>query len=284
MIVEGEAVCKWTESSGSGSNRRATIYHGEEKYLNSVTYLFGSKDGENVEMPVGVYSYKFECQLPVPIPYSVEGKFGHVRYKVDANLDIPWAFDLQTERAFSVVRYEDLKLFPELRLPCQYEEVKTFCCLFCKSDPLLIKISLPRTGYGLGEKIPVNVELINKSSTDVSHTTFTLKRVDKFNSRDPFEKTWEIKEEVAEARSKGAKGGETVSFEEFIEIPHVLMISNNRYCKVFQITYELKVTAETDGISVCPEIYLPITIGTIGLGEDNNQSAVPVLVTNNLRE
>lgn len=89
LIVEGEAACKWSESSGSGSNRRTTTYHGEEKYLNSITYLFGSKDGENMEVQAGIHTYTFVCQLPMPIPFSVEGKHGHVRYKVDANLDIP---------------------------------------------------------------------------------------------------------------------------------------------------------------------------------------------------
>lgn len=276
LVVDGEAACKWSESSGSGNNRRTTTYHAEQKYLNSITYLFGSKDGENMEVAVGVHTYSFACQLPAPIPYSVEGKHGYVRYKVDANLDIPWAFDLQNERAFNVVRYDDLNHFPELRSPCEFEEIKTFCCLFCKSDPLIIKVRLPRTGFALGEKIPVGVELINKSSKEVSHTIFTLKRVDRFNSDSPFEKTKEIKEEVVEVRGRGAKGGETVKFEQPIEIPHVLMMSNNRYCKVFTITYELRLTAETEGLSTSTDIYMPITIGSVALKEDGSQSAASV--------
>lgn len=279
--MEGEAACKWTESSGTGSNRRVTTYHGEEKYLNSISYLFGSKDGENLEVPIGVHTYNFVCQLPVPIPYSVEGKFGHVRYKVDANLDISWAFDLKTERAFTVVRHEDLNLFPELRLPCEFEEMKTFCCLFCKSEPLIVKVRLPKTGFALGERIPVTVELNNKSSTDVSHTIFTLKRVDRFNCISPFEKTNINKEEIVETRARGAKGGESVTFEELIEVPHILMISNNRYCKVFQITYELKVTAETDGMSVSPDIYLPITIGTVALRNGGYDAIGAMAASNN---
>lgn len=272
LIVEGEAACKWTESSGSGNNRRSTTYHGEQKYLNSITYLFGSKDCEIMEVPEGIHTYNFVCQLPTPIPYSVEGKFGHVRYKVDANLDIPWAFDLQSERGFTVVRHEDLNIFPELRLPIEVEEIKVFCCLFCKSDPLIVKVRLPRTGFGLGEKIPVCVELINNSNKDVEKTTFSLKRVDRFHSTSPFDKTKETKEEVAESRGRGAKKGETVTFEELVEIPHTLMINNNKYCNVFQITYELKVTAETEGISVSPELYMPVTIGSVALRCDGFES------------
>lgn len=275
MIVEGEAACKWTESSGTGNNRRSTVYHGEEKYLNSVTYLFGSKDGENMEVVAGIHTYNFTCLLPVPIPYSLEGKHGHVRYKVDVNLDIPWAFDLTAEKPFTVVRHEDLNVYPELRMPIEFEEITAFCCWCCKSDPLIIKICIPKTGFALGEKIPLKVELVNKSSMDVTHTTFTLKRVEKFNSRSPFEKTKVIKEEVVEKKSKGVKGGDTATFEEFVEIPQILSTSNDKLCKVFQVTYELKFKIEADGMSVSPDANIPITIGSVALQNDGYQNFNP---------
>lgn len=266
LIVEGEAGCKWTESAGN--NRRATTYHGEEKYLESVTYLFGSKDSDNMEVQAGIHTYNFVCQLPMPIPHSAEGEYGYVRYKVNVNLDISWGFDLQAEKVFTVVRREDLNLFPELRLPCELEEIKTFCCWFCKSEPLLVKVRLPKTGFALGEKIPISVEMINKSNTNVSHTTYSLKRVDTFTSESPSEKQRVVKQEIVDTRSDGVKAGETVNIEEFVEIPQVLVISNHRYCKVFRITYELKITAETEGVSVSPEIHIPITIGIVGLTSD----------------
>ena len=134
LIIEGEAVCKWTESSGTGSNRRTTTYYGEEKYVNSVSYLFGSKDGEPTEVLQGIQTYNFECLLPEPIPYSVEGKHGHVRYKVDVNLDIPWAFDIHEVQPFTVVRCEDLNVWLSdyLWQPQSVEEKKVFCCWFCR--------------------------------------------------------------------------------------------------------------------------------------------------------
>lgn len=257
--MEGEASCRWSEGGG----RRTTNYQGEQKFLSSVTYLFGSKENENIEVPAGIHTYNFVCQLPLPIPYSVEGHHGHVRYKVDANLDIPWAFDLNDEKPFTVVRSDDLKLYPELGLPVEMEEIKVFCCCWCKSEPLIVKVRIPRTGFALGEKIPVNVEIINKSSTAVLETTFAIKRIDRFNSSSP-EKRRELKEKVVLVTSRGAQRGETVSFEETVEVPLILMTSNSRYCKVYQISYELKITAETEGMSMSPEISIPITIGTVG--------------------
>ena len=280
LIVEGEATCRWTEGGG----RRTTNFAGEQKYLNSVTYLFGSKDGENSEVPVGIHVYHFVCQLPSVIPYSIEGQYGHIRYKVDVNLDIPWAFDLHEEKPFTVARFDDLKLFPELELPIEMEEIKVFCCCWCKSDPLIIKVRLPKTGFGLGEKIPVNVEIINRSSKDVLETTFAIKRVDKFNSTSP-EKQRELKEKVAYTTARGAKVGETVSFVEHIEVPLILMASNSRYCEIFQISYELKFSAETEGMTVSPEIHIPITIGTVGFDAGHHATSfIRSIMPSSLRE
>jgi hypothetical protein len=280
LIVEGEASCRWSEGGG----RRTTTFAGEQKYLNSVSYLFGSKDGENMEVPVGIHTYNFVCQLPSAIPYSVEGLHGHIRYKVDANLDIPWAFDLHDEKAFTVARFDDLKSYPELGLPIEMEETKVFCCCWCKSDPLIIKVRLPRSGYGLGEKIPVNVEIINRSSKDVLETTYALKRVDRFNSTSP-EKQRELKEKVVYATSRGAKAGETVSFIENVEVPLILMTTNSRFSKIFQILYELKFTAETEGMTMSPEIHVPIVIGTVGFNSGyHTTSFISSLKPNDLRE
>jgi Arrestin (or S-antigen), N-terminal domain/Arrestin (or S-antigen), C-terminal domain len=270
LIIEGEATCKWTESVGSGNTRRATDYLGEEKFLSSLSYLFGSKDGETVEVPAGVHNYKFACPLPPTVPYSVDGEHGHIRYKVDANVDIPWGFDLQADKTFTVCRREDLNEFAELRLPCEVEEIQTFCCWFCESDPLMLKVRLPKTGYALGEEIPVHVEMFNKSTKDVEKTIFTLKRVDTYNSQN-IPKTKVCKEEIVESSSVGVKAGETVSFDHAVQIPQTLMLSNKRSCSVYQISYELKVTAETKGISVSPELHIPITLGTVGFPDEKHQ-------------
>lgn len=187
---------------------------------------------------------------------------------MNVNLDISWGFDLQAEKAFTVVRKEDLNLYPELRLPSEVEEIKTFCCWFCKSEPLLIKIRLPKTGFALGEKIPISIEMINKSNKSVSQTIFSLKRVDTFTSDEPSEKQRVVKQEIIEKRAAGVKANDQVTIEESIEIPNSLVLSNDRYCKVFQITYELKFTVETERMSVPPELRIPITIGSVGLTSD----------------
>lgn len=269
LTFEGKSVCDWPiDASGTATGVKLT-HHGEHKPLHEIIYLFGSKDCDETEIPVGIHTYSFTFQLPSGIPYSshgpCEGQYGHVGYKVDANLDIHLGFDLHTKREFKVIGYEDLKLFPELRIPCEAEEVKVFCCWCCRSDPLIVRVYIPRAGFAVGEKIPLNIEISNKSSTDVTHTVIALDQVYKLRCTAPRIKTRVIRETVLEVTSKGAKAGESVIFEEQLQLPQDLLISNFRYDKVFQMFYEVKVVAETAGVSVSPELFIPITIGSVGL-------------------
>lgn len=268
MIVEGVAACKWTEETGSGKGRRTTIYDGEEKFLNSVSYLFGTKECEPTEIDIGVRTFKFECLLPENIPYSVEGEKGSVQYKVDVNLDIPWAVDVHTKKPFTVTRFDNLGLTrnSEYWMPCEQEEIKVFCCWCCTSAPLIVKVRLPRSGFGLGETIPLHVELINNSKTNVASTDFALKKVEKCTSHSPSTLVKYTKDKIVVKSGRGCDAGETVSFDETIDIPEVLNISNDRFCKVFQILYEVRIIAETAGMSVSPEFSIPITIGSRGVG------------------
>lgn len=183
---------------------------------------------------------------------------------------------MRTKKPFTVVRHEDLNNFPELRLPVECEVIEmlqsnrsVIDCLCSKSEPLIVQVRLPKTGFGLGETILVRVALINKSSTDVSRTIFTVYRVDTFNSSSPRVGQRIVKECVTEAYSPGVKGGETVYFEKAIEIPKILMTSNNKYCRVFQTTFELRIMAKTIGMfKESPKVYIPITVGSVGLTDE----------------
>ena len=56
----------------------------------------------------GFYEYPFSFELPQNLPSSYESRIGHVRYKLKANIDRPWAFDNSSELYISVVAPFDL--------------------------------------------------------------------------------------------------------------------------------------------------------------------------------
>lgn len=128
-------------------------------------------------MSSGTYKYEFSCQLPEQLPASFQGSHGSINYEIEAATDIPWAFDKNLKEEFIVVRDEDLTNLPVLRIAVKSEEIKRFCCLFCKSKPLIMTVSLPCSGFAEGQEIPITINFVNKSNVNVTGTEISLKRV-----------------------------------------------------------------------------------------------------------
>lgn len=187
--VYGAASCHWTETqrrtTGTGNNRRTVThtihFNGKNVYVNTKTYLFGHDGATAVEMPSGTHRYNFALQLPPLLPASFEASHGHIRYEVEAVLDVPWGFDKEFKLQFTIVRNDDLNFDPQLRMPCQMEEITTFCCLFCQSAPLMMTVSVPCTGFAAGQNIPININYVNKSDVDATRTKINLKRIIRYN-------------------------------------------------------------------------------------------------------
>jgi hypothetical protein len=263
LIVEGTGSVEWTEA-GTKTVRRFT---GEERYVNYETYLFGEKDNsDSLEVPVGIHTYKFRCQLPPNAPYTVDGKFGNVRYKVDTKLDISWSLcDLHTKIPFTVARTEDLNIYPDLKVPREIEKEKKFCWPICKSSPLKIKIRLPKSGYAVGENIQIFIDYENLSNYSVVNTAISLIMKEKFVCSDPVTKDKVMKSAVVETFADGVKSNCEANIEHFLQIPQTLMTSNRHICEVYQISYELKITILTNGLTSSPVLKIPITIGSIAI-------------------
>lgn len=259
LTLSGEAVANWTESSGS--NKTQTTFSGHESLLDASFYIFGGKNSDCDIITSGKHIVKFEYRLPSTLPYSAEGKHGHVKYSLKANLDIPWAFDLQDEKSFTIIREDKVENLIECNLPIEMEEVKTFCCWCCKSGPVTLTVRLTKSGFSTSEKILVNVQINNQSSKRVENSTLELKRIHKYFCHDPIKKLKEHKETLVDIIAKGAEIGENVNFDVEIELPESLTVSNQSICKVYQICYELKVNANTEGLSVSPEVIVPLFIG-----------------------
>ncbi|CAG9805533.1 unnamed protein product [Chironomus riparius] len=260
LTVEGKSVSEWTESVG----KTTRTFQGEQKHLDVVTYLFGEIDGDSAEVPAGIHTYKFSCRLPPNLPYSVDGEHGHIRYKVDACLDIPWTIcDLHAKLPFTVARREDLNLFPELRMAQEVEEIKKFCWGICDKNPLQIKIRLPKSGFALGENVHITIEYNNMSSHCVDRTEIALWRKEKFVCSDPVKKDRVNKTKITETTADGVSKNSEAKIYHVLQIPQILTITNRLYTQVFQISYELKINVLTDGCSPSPSLKMPITIGNI---------------------
>jgi len=70
--------------------------------------------GSDQTLSAGEHVYPFNYVLPVNLPSSFEGDYGHVRYSVKVVIDRPWKFDHEAKAIFTVVNPVDLNADPNL--------------------------------------------------------------------------------------------------------------------------------------------------------------------------
>lgn len=274
--MSGIGSSKWTEGGG----RNSVTYEGEETFINATNYFFGKEGAEPIEVSAGVHLYKFSCRIPKNAPGSFEAKYGFIRYKVEVNLDIPYLSDLISEKSFVVVRFEDLNNYPELRMGNEVEEAKTFCCLFCESDPVLVKASTKQSGFVVGDKIPIHVEIYNRSSTSFTKTVISLNRVETYSSNTPFEKTKKHVVPLTAITAQGVEAKKKAIFMESLHIPQNAAVSNDRVSEIVQLAYEVRLSLRPSKKSSSPlEVSIPIYIGTVGFRGASSASNFSVDVT-----
>lgn len=285
MVISGVASCHWTESrtreTGTGDNRRTETYtvsyDGREVFLNSKTYLFGYHGAEATQIAAGIYKYSFSVNLPQLLPATLAGVHGKIEYRVEAVLDIPWRFDKETKVPFTLMRHDDLNEYPELRIPLRQEEIKTFCCLFCQSGPCAITVTVPYGGYAAGQALPLRIEYVNRSNISIERTYLKLKRNFNFTSSTPETKTRTDTTKIFEVYVEGAPKGQTNVIDCTVTIPHSIVNSNSRFCRVVQVSYFIELESVVSECHSNPKIKIPITIGTVGIGEvDNTFNAFPI--------
>jgi hypothetical protein len=280
FTIHGKAKAHWTETrtrtSGSGKNRRThteTVhFNGEDRYLNQKTYLYGNEGASASELASGTYRYSFECLLPDLIPASFEATYGNIRYNIKAVMDIPWRFDKEYELQFTVVRHDDLNEFPELKIATQDEKIKTFCCMCCESEPFIMTVTVPYTGFARGQNIPIVVRLDNKSDVEIMAINISLVRFFRFTSDTPHSKSRCETEKMVSICTEGVGEAKSKTIEKMLVIPGIMLSSNERYCRVVQVFYVVKVEAISSGCHNNPELTIPITIGTVPLNFNNNES------------
>ena len=182
-----------------------------------------------------------------------------------STLDRPWKFDLSFKLPFTVIKHEDLNaLSPALKNPCKTEISRAFYCCCFKSKPLLMKVSVPFTGYVPGQSVQVVVELNNQSNVDVEGIKLALEKTITYTSQSPRSKIKIEHGTVKEVFGVGVLNECTGQVAISLVVPPIPP-TNTSSCKVLKVAYELKVLAKVSGAHRNPFVTIPITIGTTPL-------------------
>lgn len=240
-------------------------YDGDEKYLDSIIYLFGRRSAELFQMEPGTYNYNFKLNLPSHIPESISASKGFINYSIEVVLDIPWKLDKETKKNFIVFRNDNLNHYPELTVPLRQEDIRTFHSFSLKSGSCGFKIKIPHRGYGSGQAIPIKIECNNLSQTDITQTKIMFKRIIAFTSFVPEVKKKSKIEILAEIIVAGVRKGNAKNIDCALRTPPNLLNSNSLYCRVVNVSYSLEIEFIVGGLNSNPKFIFPITIGAVGV-------------------
>lgn len=245
MLIFARRIAPNKYEEPSTASRAYSIYSSE--LLNS--------NGQIIEIGAGTHSYSFECRLPTDIPYSIQGKAGQICYMVKAVLVCIKGSGLEAKKSFQLVCCEDLSLYPELLLPL--EEEKSFA-----NDKVIITLRLPRSCFGMDEKIPLSISIVNLGQTKVKEISFTFARVDLFKTYSPRVYIKEVSKSIKKSSLKSVSARGSAAFDELIDLSKCDMIPSNRNCEIFRIFYRFEVFAKIDATKAVMKV--PVVIGTKG--------------------
>lgn len=207
-------------------------------------------------MPAGISTYKFSCLLPQELPSSQIEKYGKVKYRCFVKISRPWKFLEKLKFPFKVINNVDLNSIPLLMTP-KIEEIQEN--LTNADEPLIMKASIPRSGYLPDQLIEITINYDNQSNVKIRKTNVLLEKIIHYKS---------IKEDVEKVKvtcliqkiDKGVSVKKACEFKVQLKVP-VTPNTNESFCNILITKYRLKIQPEATKYQCDSCIIFPIIIG-----------------------
>ncbi|KAK5638900.1 hypothetical protein RI129_013195 [Pyrocoelia pectoralis] len=273
---KGKCSTSWTERESyyddffKEDRTRDVSYSGEEEYFNREFNLTGNpqrRRGNNTLSP-GKHVYPFSYQLPQNIPTSYEDPNGwaNVRYTVQARIDRPWKFDIESVAVFNVMSPLDLNSIPRITEPVELSVDKVLCSCWCNNnDALTFTFTLPTTGYVPGQNVKIGVYVQNLTNVNVDRVKFKISQFVEYTVNTPSTRVRNCDDVVVDCYDGGIGAHGEKSWTATLLIPLDKSFPNMKDCNLIRITYRLK------GVALIPyphtnlSAFVPLTIGHIPL-------------------
>ena len=146
-------------------------YGAEKEYLHE-TQMLWTRDDHGLELfPAGLHSFPFHFSLPSNIPSSFEGRVGWVRYELFARIVTGIIKKEHTIKIdVPVMEVVDINRHPLLLKPTTIRVQKRVWNFPCTFRDVCLSVNLSRTGFCVGEEIPLKITLDNCSCYEVTMT------------------------------------------------------------------------------------------------------------------
>lgn len=133
------------------------------------------------------------------------------------------------------------------------------------SKPIFISASLSKTGFVPGERIPVEIAVMNTSSTKIKELVVSLNLVATYSTRTSISQENDHRALATVIIPNEEMKSKESRLSTYLEIPPTLPTSQN-LCEILKVKYTVRVTARLGGLHLNPQVSLPCVIGSIPLG------------------
>ena len=175
--IIGFAHVRWQETERR-RNRRGVLQNYEQTYESHNDLVSNKSIIHTGEILEGQHDFPFEFELPMDLPCSFEGRYGQIRYYVEAKLDRSGIFKShkRQRKYITVLSLVDLNKMPGSEQPITVFRDKEFANNCCCIDGgyVNLKLKLPRSCFAPGEYLPITVEIENHSDRTITSTLARL--------------------------------------------------------------------------------------------------------------
>ncbi|KAK7866360.1 hypothetical protein R5R35_003285 [Gryllus longicercus] len=267
LMFRGHSSVHWMESKyeTDENNRSQSVnipYTSEELHYHMKFFVFGDAYAGNI-LHAGEYNFNFTTQIPPNIPSSFEGEFGFIRHEMTI-LSYPTIGNTPTTYLLNVVNPLNLNNEPNIRSAVRVMDEKTLCCCCCASNPISCALFLPASGFGIGQDIPMTVEVDNLSGKVVKGVSVTLQRVDTFTAVRPERGTRKKIHKLVVLQLESVPRRRSCTWERNISVPDGPP-SGLKYCSIISSEYLISMEVQLPAPHINMTINTPIIVGNIPL-------------------
>uniref|UniRef100_A0A1I8P8K7 Arrestin C-terminal-like domain-containing protein n=1 Tax=Stomoxys calcitrans TaxID=35570 RepID=A0A1I8P8K7_STOCA len=280
----GYASCQWekpqTAKKESKKPKPKEFYVSREDYISTQSYIIGSEQANPSALSPGTHIYSFMVQLPSNAPSSFDGALGFIRYELQVNANYIDRIDCLTSTPLMVEQSKDLRrLAADIQTATENEKYEAKPCLKFWRRPLQLYVSLPQSGYVVGECISVHVKVSNHGNVKLKDITTKLNRIVTYKGAIKERKPMETSETTAIACNVHGLFGQNSNVTQHLQqlfVPKTSPSLDATECKCLSVRYEVEVTVCARNAKRFVQTVVPIVVGTVSLSSDEK---LPVLNT-----
>lgn len=231
------------EASRSHFSCSSEVYCDEEQILVGLAER-GIGPSEYLSLPSGNQSFPFRFTIPSSAPSSIEGSGGYIRYEVQGFVTMSDQSRCCSQPVVVTVNYPVNVAEPHLLQPKCQEVQKTVSFFPWTSSPLSMAVTVPKTGYCVGEEMPLKVSFENGSRRSI-YLTASVDELIAYSSQGGGATPvvdYGREQTVVRVKSDAMASKSTHEWNPTIKIP-VFPVEDTHTSQIIQLSYLLTVTA-----------------------------------------